>query len=171
MFKKFVSVFITLIFLVTLTAPAFAQPKITLPPPPNPIAGEKDPGAAISPLHKGDKAPFTGVELSPKAVAVITAELDNISAQIKIEVDHAVATCNAQCDYRLQEQKIKAESDHKVMQAQLDAQVKDGKVLTQRITDLEKSQSHTAWWVAGGVVAGVLVTLASVFVVTKISNK
>lgn len=160
MAKKLVSL---LMICAVLFAPCPALAQTELPQPPTPSADEPDVGAAVSPLRRYQVAPFTGVLLSPRAVAVVTTELKSIESRIKIEVDRATATCEARADFRVTEEKIKAEADKKVMSAQLETRSKENQVLTDRLERAEKSAGDKQWWAGGGFVGGALVTILIVF--------
>lgn len=137
-------------------APAFADP-ITLPAPPPPVAGEVDVGAAISPMKKGQIAPFTGILLSPKATATIIAQLNSIQDQIKIEVDHARAEEAAKCQYKVDETTNRLETDKKILQAQVDDKGKQVNILTEKLKQEEANRPNTPLWVGLGAGAGVVV--------------
>ena len=98
MWKRLLSLILCFALLFGTSRPALADNGITFPEVPV-VAGEPDVGAAVSPMKKGDKAPFSGVLLSPRAVATIIAQIHATTDQIKIEVDKAKAESKAQCDF------------------------------------------------------------------------
>lgn len=162
---------------MTLTSvPVFAQETtqdpsaVQLPASPEPWPAEPDVGPAVSPIKKGYPAPFTGVLLSPQAVAIVTVEIEHISDKIKIEVDKAVADNDAKWTYKLNEQKIKFDADQKVLMAQLDASKSENKILYERLDKVEKSQPDLMLWVGGGFVAGILTTVLTTYAVTQASK-
>lgn len=144
---------------------SFAQ-QVSFPQSPH-VAGEPDVGEAISPMKKGDKAPFSGVLLSPKALAKVTVDLQHIGDQVSLEVDKSTKTCEANCKFKIETVKIELETDKKILVAKLDAEKKENKILTQRITKLEKEKPNTMLWGAGGFLAGVVATIAIIFGVNK----
>lgn len=137
-------------------APAFADP-INLPAPPPPVPGEVDVGAAISPMKKGQVAPFTGILLSPKATATIIAQLNSIQDQIKIEVDHARAEEVAKCQFRVDETTNRLETDKKILQAQVDDKSTQVNVLTEKLKQEEANRPNTPLWVGLGTGAGLII--------------
>lgn len=155
--KKLISALLIGAMLST-SVPAFAEP-----PAPAPTT---DVGEAVSPMRKGQVAPFTGVLLSPTTSARITVDLRSIPDQIKIEVDKATADGTARCSAAVSAQQIKAEADAKVAQAKLDASLSVNKTLTDRLKAEEKNHSNTALWAGGGVIVGVVGTVL-VVVLTK----
>ena len=125
------------------------------------LADESVQPAVLTPLKKGQVAPYDGVELSPAAVADIIADkqtsAETCAAKIAKDVDTVKATCKRDTDT----QKSNCDSDKKSMQIRMDSQAKQIEILTK---DLQKS-SNVAWWTAGGFVGGVLLTTATVFVI------
>lgn len=156
--KKFLS---TLLIgsMLSMSLPAFADPTPALPEAPALVAGEPDVGAAVSPMKKGQTAPFTGVLLSPRAVATVTVNLQSIEEKIKIEVNRATELAKVKCDADVNAEKIKAEADTKVFQAQLEARNAELKILTDRLEKEEKAKPNLLLWTGGGVLGGVLLTV------------
>lgn len=130
-----------------------------LPQAPSPVPGEVDIGAAISPMKKGQVAPFTGVLLSPTATAQLIVQLETQPQLIKVQVDHQAALDKANCDFQLNEQKNTLETDKKILQAQVDADNKLVASLTDQVQKLEASRPNTALWFGLGAGAGVVVTV------------
>jgi hypothetical protein len=161
--KKYIATLIIGAMLSTSTV-GLAQ---SIPIAPAPVAGEVDPGNAISPMKKGQTAPFTGVLLSPQAVATITVNLNSIADKIKIEVTKAHGDDKAQCDALVNTIKINADADSKRLNAQLTASKADNKVITDRLAKAEKSAPNLSLWVGGGVLGGIVLTLVTTFAVGK----
>lgn len=149
----------------------FPSGTITLPDAPKPAPGEPDVGTTISPLKKGQIAPFTGILLSPKATATIIAQLNALQEQIKIEIDHARAEEKAKCDFRVAEVRTTAEADRKVLQSQVDARNKEINILNGVIKQHEENKPNTQLWMglsAGlGFVAGAGLTVLTVYAVNQ----
>jgi hypothetical protein len=171
MWKRLFSLILCFTLIFSYVRPALADdngvtlPDITVPD------GEKDLGAVISPMKKGDKAPFTGILLSPKAVATVIAQLHAANDQIKIEVDRARGEDKAQCDFKLFEAKAKSDADQKVLQAQIDAKQKE---LNAAEEQLKKAQSSNSWmpvYVGLGAAGGIGLTLLTVYTVSKVTSK
>lgn len=131
-------------------------------------AGEKDAGLTISPLKKDNKAPFTGVLLSPAAVASIIAQAHVYDAQVKLEVDKTKAEEQAQCQYRVSEIKTTTDADKGILQARYDAKVKEVEALQKQIKP--STSTAPALYVSGGAVAGIGLTLLTVFVVSRVTK-
>ncbi len=156
-----------------IALPAFADP-LTIPAGPPLVQGEKDPGAAISPMNKGQIAPFTGVLLSSKAVASVIAEIHANQEQIKIEVDRALGLAAAHCTYMVAETTNRLETDKKIIQAQVDEQAKENSVLAAQLKTAEANKPNMPVWVGlsigGGFVVGVAATILVVYGVNQASK-
>ena len=156
MFKRF----ILFLFLLLLPFSAMAQTKL---PTIEPLSGEKDVGAAISPLKKGQIAPFTGVLLSPKAVASVITELDSFGERIKIETDKTKGDDTAQCDFQVNVVKIQAEADAKVAQAKLDEALKRVEIFQNMVNQQQSTSSDPLLWGGLGFGIGVAATILIVY--------
>jgi hypothetical protein len=167
--KKFLSSTILLTYVLSVS-PTLAQSAVDVPPAPEPFPAEPDLGAAISPIKKGYPAPFTGVLLSPKAIATIIAELNSINGRIKIETDRVRGECLANCDFKVNEVKIKAEADAKIGAAHLKFATDENLVLQARLKKVEESRPNLMLWTGGGVVGGVALTILTVFAVSQASR-
>lgn len=175
--KHVIAAFLIFIHVLTLSAPAFAQassvsikvpPIVVVPAQANPSItlptqtlqpGETDVGPIISPMKKGQVAPFTGILFSIVAAASIVATINGIPNQIKVEVDHQTALDKAQCDFDKAEQKNISDTTNKVLQAQLDGSTKQVNILTDQVKKLEDGRPNTALWFGLGAGAGVVVTV------------
>lgn len=157
MMKKLLSILIIGAMLST-SLPAHADP-------PTPaLAAEQSSGAAVAPMKKGQIAPFTGVLLTPEAVATVTVELNTVAEKIKIAVERAQEEAAAQCTAQVNEVDIKATTDKKVLEANLEAQIKENEVLADRLKKAEKKGPPTMFWFGTGAAAGVLTTVLIIVV-------
>ena len=161
MLRKFVSLLVA-ILLVCISMPCLADPPAVAIAP---VMLYTSP--VITPLTKGQPAPFSGVLLTPEAVAKIIAEAQDCPKRIKIEVDHARDVQKAEDNKVLADTKADAERDTKVLQAGIasrDGQIKD---LTTALQKSESSRKNNWLWVGGGTLVGVLVTIGTVVLVNS----
>lgn len=166
MFKRATS---TLLIAVSLTTSTFAWSDGPLPTVTTP-SNEQDPGAVISPLRKGDKAPFTGVELSPRAAATIMTDLSTFVERLQIETDKVRQEDAAQRDYQLQQQRNAADADKKIMKAQLEARQKELDVANDQLQKLKSSSTSPVLWTCLGVGGGIGFTLLTVWTLNRVTN-
>jgi len=99
---KFLSSLIIVAFLLNTTNVHADQPQlaIKLPTISSP-SSESDLGAVISPLIKTQKAPFSGLLLSPRAIAEIIAEISSYEEAVTIEKDRLIKEHSANLDREL----------------------------------------------------------------------
>lgn len=143
--------------MMSLSATGMAEtPKLIVP---DTVAGEPDVGAAISPMKKGQIAPFTGVLLSPRAAASITVDLENVDEKVTIAVNRARDEEKAVCKAKTNEVSIQANADKEVLQARLDASLKQNNVLNEKIKKEEEDRPNVAFWTIGGAVGGIVSTV------------
>lgn len=148
--------------MLSTAVPVFAEtPKFDVPAM---IEGETDVGEALSPMKKGQKAPFTGVLLSPRAAAKITVDMQNVDEKIDLAVKRVQEEDAARCTAKVEETKINADADKKILQARIDASLRDNNTLINRIDKEEKDRPNVFLWATGGAVGGVLATVLIVYV-------
>ena len=176
-FKKIVSCFL----LISMLSPqiCLAQSKDISPepekmedvlPPVQLMPGEKDPGLALSPMKKGQKAPFTGVLLSPMAVANVIVELKSIDEKIQIEVNAAVQRQVAICTKTTSDLNTRHQADSKILQADLDDKARTILAREQEIKRLKDEQTNPWTWMGVGTASGIAITLLTVFAVSKVTK-
>lgn len=157
MLRKLISLLVTLAFLCT-SLPCLADPTtvptVTVYNPP-----------VVTPMTKGQPAPFAGVLLTPEAVAKVIADAQDCPKRIAVESDHARDVQKAQDDKKLADAQADSERDKKVFQAGItsrDGQIKD---LTTALQKSENARGNTWLWVSGGVVGGALLAIGTVILV------
>jgi hypothetical protein len=135
-----------------------ATTKIVLPPPPKLASDEPDLGPAISPLRRHQISPFTGILLSPAAVASIIADIHAKGDETKIEVDKATNELQARHDFDMQILKNKNEADTKVFQTRIDAQEKEIARLDSTMAQEKNSKPNLVLWTSLGILGGVVMS-------------
>lgn len=119
----------------------------------------------VTPITKGAPAPYTGVLLTPEAVAKVIADAKDCPKRTQVEVDKARGEQKAVDDKALADAQADAKRDKAVMQAGIDQ--RDGNIrdLTTRLEKSEQARSNTTLYVGGGVLAGAAIVILSVFAV------
>jgi len=151
--KRFISSLLVISVLAT-AVPAFADDTPIGPP-------------VVAPLDKGAIAPFTGVLLSPPAIAQIIAERDSVAARIAAAVYHQSQVDDANRRFDIDSLMSTCTADKSILQAQVD----DGKRQVVILNDqLKKSTSGppATLWIGLGAVAGVALTVLTVFAVNQV---
>lgn len=127
----------------------------------------------ISPMGKGDTAPFSGILFSPKATATIISEIESFDERIKLEINKAVSDTIAKKQFELNEVSSKCTTDKAVMQAEINAK---SKRITKLTEDLQVAQNAAAnapsrlLWAGIGVVAGAATAILITFAVNQASK-
>jgi hypothetical protein len=146
--------------------PASAQ-DFTLPPVPQLELDEPDVGKAISPMKKGQRAPFTGILLSVGAVADLTVHLEQEPKREKIQLDRALGLQMSEHQLQLDLLSARSEADASIAKARLDAQLKANDLLVKRVNVLESEAGNTTMWFGIGFAGGVVVTIAIVYAASQ----
>lgn len=146
---------------------ANAQQASSIPAPPPPVPGEVDVGAAISPMRRGQIAPFTGVHLSPVALATVLTELKSVDERITIEVKKARGEEEAQCTFKVSEVKTTLTADNKIVKASLEERERRLKILEERLEESEEDRPDILFWGALGFGLGAGATILTAFAVSS----
>jgi hypothetical protein len=168
---KFVA-FITAISLLSTTSTLYGSPpptKISLPQIDVP-KNEANIGAAISPMPKGNRAPFTGLLLSPLAVATIISEISSYQEMLEIELARVKAEYEADMKFRLNRLKIEHDADKTVLNTQIEAANKRIIELGDLLQKEIDNRPNVFLWSSLGVLGGIGITLLTVFAVSQVSN-
>lgn len=177
--KNIISTLVILTFLfpnlvfaqsVPLPDPDKPSQSINSLPPMKLQPGEKDPGAALSPMKLGQKAPFTGVLLSPTAVANVIVEIETFEERLHIDVMRAINEERAMGDKRFNDASAGCVADKKELQANLDASKREVDIYKVELKKSNDSQSNPYIWASLGAIGGAAFTLLTVFAVTQVTK-
>lgn len=163
--KKITSIIVVACLSVCTSFKSFANPersleKIVLP---EVSVLESDVGEAISPLKKGNRAPFTGILLSPEAVAKIKVDLDSIDDLIKIENEKITNQLNAEFVLKLNDMSIKNKSDIQIFEARVESLNFQNEDLSSKLQREIKNRPNKWLWFITGVGIGIGLTLGIIF--------
>lgn len=162
--KKIISLFLIYLILI-FSNHSYANEKI-IPEAPKPVLGEISVGEAISPMRKGQLAPFTGVLLSPAAIAKVMTEINSISETIQIEVEKSKKEELVKCDYKIQSAILPLKSDVKILNASLEEKKKRIDELNKVVKEQSENQTDTTLWVTLGIGGGFLLGALTTVLVT-----
>lgn len=149
----------------TTTTVARAEELTKLPKIETPY-GEIDPGEAISPMKRDQRAPFTGVLLSPKAVAKIIVDLKSLDDRVKLEVKQAVETQNIICLKEKNEITIKSDADKSILNASVQEKIRTINLYEEQLKK-ETNKTDPGTLVGIGVVVGAVLTTLTVLAVSQ----
>lgn len=153
----------------TLLLFSFLIPSVAFGQLPSPDA-EPDVGKSLSPLSKGQKAPFTGVLLSPAAAASVIVDIESFEEKMRIEVKNAIQKEQAECEKKLSDSSTRLTAEKKEIQAELDGKSRTVDSLNLEIKRLKDSQTSPGLWLGIGAASGLVATLLTVFVVSQVTK-
>ena len=139
-----------------LPASAFADP------PTAPVASGLP--AVISPLKKGQTAPFSGILFSPRAAASVVTEIGATREKTKVEVDSAVAASEAKWKYEIEQEKARHAAESASTSARLQAERARAEEAEKAAAGAREESPSRAFWGGAGVVGGIVLTLLTLFV-------
>ena len=144
---------------------------LSFPPIPPLAKNETDTGELISPMKKGQTAPFTGLLLSPKAIASIIADIQSRDEEIEIKIQRGIETTKIQRSYEMTVERIRNESDNKLSLNRIQEQRKEIDRLDAALKKEKEDRPNPIVWAAVGVGAGILVsTLTAAAVVYAVKQ-
>ena len=120
-------------------------------------------------MSDGDVAPFSGMLFNPDALGDILTEGENEKDRCDIELRNKEDTLNNECKLKVDKLKLSLDIAKKSYDAQLEAQRK-------QITKLEKELTGStkippSLYVAGGVIVGIGLSLATFFLIKKVDGR
>lgn len=123
----------------------------------------------ISPLQKGQKAPFNGVLLDASAAAKLMVDQQEAENTCQIEVNKQVALTKAKLELDL----ANLRASNKALKNELDVRIS---LKDEHINFLEKEAIRNAkkanngkWWLIGGVAGGILLSIGAALIIREIT--
>mgnify|MGYP005834630607 CR=1 FL=1 len=152
--KRFVSSLLVAATLAT-SAPAYADELV--------LTTEPAVTAYVTPLNKGQPAPYIGVLLSPGAVAKLVAEKEAAAKALQLAVQHQADIDAAKLKFEIDRLTTTCNTDKKILQSQ----VEEGRKRVDLLSEQLQKETGSISWKSLGVGAGVGVglTLLGVFIV------
>ncbi len=129
--------------------------------------GEIDPGEAISPMKRDQRAPFTGVLLSPKAVAKVIVDLKSIDEKVKLEVKQATEFQSVVCLKEKNEITIKAEADKSILNASVQEKMRTIKLYEEQLKK-ESNKTDPGTLVGIGAAVGAILTTLTALAISQV---
>jgi hypothetical protein len=121
---------------------------------------------AISPLKSSQPAPYSGILLSPVAVAQLIAKFDSCSAETELAVKKQFDDDAAMQSYQLKKLSTTCDADKSIVKAQLDSAKAQNALLEEQLKKISNPPSAMFWAGIGGI-GGVVVTILTVVAVSK----
>jgi|LauGreDrversion4_2_1035121.scaffolds.fasta_scaffold354881_2 biopolymer transport protein ExbD len=129
--------------------------------------GEVDPGEAISPMKSQQKAPFTGVLLSPKAVATITAKLSSIAEKIRLVQAEATEQAQEVCRNEKVTTEIRVKADKEILEAKIRDNERTIELYQKSLNEAKQSQHDPAVLIGLSAGGAAVLTALSILAVAQ----
>lgn len=152
---------ITLAFSLLSTSLAAAQEK---------VVKNTNEANLVSPLRKGQPAPFPGVLFSQRATATIITDVKAVDERVKIEVTSAVKEAEARKQFEIDETKSRCKSDTAVLTADREEKMKRIALLEDELKKTSAASPSRTLWLGIGAGAGIVLTVVTVFAVSQASK-
>lgn len=123
--------------------------------------------AKISPLSKGQVAPWSGVLFSNEAAAEVAATYSSIPERIKIEREDEKARCDAKCKKTVSDTIAEFDRKLSISSARVDSLTAEKKQLSELLREEEKKKTNTVLWTGLGFGSGVVLTIITVYAVSQ----
>lgn len=143
---------------------------LTFPEIPEIPESEPDVGEAISPMKRWQRAPFTGLLLSPRAIASIMYDLQEKQDLIEIEVNKVTKKLNLLHNHEISILKIRNESDSKIDKLRIEEQKKEIEKLDLQIKKERESRPDPLLWASIGAGAGIVLTTLTAAVIVSVGK-
>jgi len=127
-------------------------------------------GDAISPMKKGQVAPFTGLLLSPSAIATVMSDIETKDELIRLEVNRAVSKLKLIHEHEITILRIRNESDSKIDKLRIDEQRKELDKLDAQLKKERETRPDPFIWASIGLGTGVILTTLTAAIVASVSN-
>jgi len=127
-----------------------------------PLSALAEPSMLATPvmvdLRKDQKAPFAGTLLNPRALAEIASVAEFSNRDCKLKVEFAEQREKAKCDLAVGN----IDASQKALELQYSAILDIKNEEVRRLTEIAIKQpnSYSHWWFSGGVVAGIVTSIA-----------
>jgi len=120
------------------------------------------------PITKGQRAPYSGIILDgPSAAKVISAH-EYATEKCKIKSEHDAKKAKANCELEKDILAAKLQSLHEKHTAI--TKIKDTEITRLQRTLKDVSADYSEWWFVGGVVAGIVTSVAIFYAAVKTSQ-
>ena len=117
----------------------------------------------IAPLNQNKRAPFSGVLYNAEAVAEMVAWKDTLIQQHQLALDELKGVLEAQCN--LQVSNVQAEVDSCNDRYDEMLGIKNQQIV--KLEEFALEGNYSTWWFTGGIVLGVLTTVAITYAVNN----
>ena len=122
----------------------------------------------ISPMKKGQEAPFNGVLLDASAAARLMVESQEAESKCHIETEKRVDIAKAKLEFDLANMRASRNSLKKELEVRVNLKDEHIEFLEKQAIKTVKSSNNGKWWLIGGIGIGIAVTIGGSFLIRQI---
>ena len=119
-------------------------------------------------LDAGEAAPFAGTLFNPTALSQLIAESQFSTEECDLEIEYQVSRARSEMQLQLDSLQISYDALEEKHQLLMD--IKNNEINTYREMALDQPNRYNHWWLAGGVVVGIGLSLGTLYAATNISQ-
>ncbi|MDP3987015.1 MAG: hypothetical protein Q8P81_02200 [Nanoarchaeota archaeon] len=129
-----------------------------------PLIGNAQESKAVY-LKSGETAPFNGILLNPNAQAQMIADKEMAKAECELRSSYDLLKMRTECSYEKEKLKIDLDAANKKFEAIM--KIKDDELKRANEIAIKESSNRDKWiwWLAGGIAAGMAVTVGITYAV------
>ena len=128
----------------------------------------QEPEPKYTHMAQGEVAPFAGTLFNPAATAELLTKSQYSLTECDLRVEYEVAKLRTEMELQLSALQISYEVLEEKHRLLMD--IKDNEINTYRNMSLKQPNKNSHWWLAGGAVAGIGLSLGVFYAATNIAN-
>ena len=135
---------------------------------PAPIFAQDTEEGKYTHLAAGETAPFAGVLFNPTALAELLSDKTYSDEECDLEIEYQVSRARSEMQLQLDSLQISYDALEEKHQLLMD--IKNSEIDTYREMALDQPNKNNQWWLVGGVVVGIGLSLGTFYAVTEINE-
>lgn len=124
----------------------------------------------VTPLNRGQVAPWSGVLFSNSAAAEVAAMYKTLPEKIKIERNNEKKKCDAECEKSVSDMIARHDRELEVLRARNDTLTSENNRTKELLIKQEKERTNTVIWTGIGFGAGLVITTISFIIVGSVTK-
>ena len=135
---------------------------------PAPIFAQDTEEGKYTHLAAGETAPFAGVLFNPTALAELLSDKTYSYEECDLEIEYQVSRARSEMQLQLDSLQISYDALEEKHQLLMD--IKNSEIDTYREMALDQPNKNNQWWLVGGVVVGIGLSLGTFYATTNITQ-